>query len=56
VKTAPGMQNIVRKFEEFKWDKRKRSNLQKENKKRGKSTQMNNLETNGLLAKEVTNK
>jgi len=56
VKTAPGMKNIVRKFEEFKWDKRKKSDLQKGNKKRGKSTQMSNLETNDLLAKEVTNK
>jgi hypothetical protein len=56
MKTAPGMKNIVRKFEEFKWDKRKRSDLREREKKKGGSTQMGNLETNDLLAKEVTNK
>jgi hypothetical protein len=50
------MKSIVGRSGEFKKDERKGFDLQKRNKKRGKSTRMSNLETNDLPAKESANK
>jgi len=50
------MKNIVRRSEESEKKKRGKSDLREREKKKGGSTQMGNLETNDLLAKEVTNK